>query len=304
MRAPSWLSRVCMAVALAPSTRGAEIAVLKSTDTPAWRAVIEALKRAAGEHTVSELDLRGDRAEADSVIAGLKGRVAVIVAMGALAAQAARAGAPEIPLVACMIPDPARIGIEAGPSVTGVAFQPPIRNQLAAFRAVNPRGVNIGVLYNPENTGRLVEQALRAAPVVRLRIVEKPIASEKEVPQALRALLTGSVPVDALWLPPDPMLLGDEARRYLLAETLKAGKPVYGFSSALVQEGALVSNGADFASIGEQAAELVGRLLGPEKGARIEFTIPRAELTINRKVAGRLKLEIPPDLLKAAAKVF
>jgi ABC-type uncharacterized transport system substrate-binding protein len=110
--------------------------------------------------------------------------------------------------------------------------------------------------------------------------------------------------VDALWLPPDPMLLGDEARRYLLAETLKAGKPVYGFSSALVQEGALVSNGADFASIGEQAAELVGRLLGPEKGARIEFTIPRAELTINRKVAGRLKLEIPPDLLKAAAKVF
>jgi ABC-type uncharacterized transport system substrate-binding protein len=135
-------------------------------------------------------------------------------------------------------------------------------------------------------------------------VVERPIASDKEVPQALRELLGGSQPVDALWLPPDPLLLGEEARRYLLSETLKAGKPVYAFSSALVQEGALVSNGADFASIGEQAAELAQRLLGPERGARIEFAVPRAELVINKKVAERLKIEVTPEAIKAAAKVF
>ena len=31
---------------------------------------------------------------------------------------------------------------------------------------------------------------------------------------------------------------------------------------------------------------------------------PRAELAINRKAAARLKIEVPPDLLKAAAKVY
>ena len=56
-------------------------------------------------------------------------------------------------------------------------------------------------------------------------------------PQALRSLLTGADAVDAIWIPPDPVLLGEESQRHLLAESLKAGKPVYAFSSSLVAEG-------------------------------------------------------------------
>ena len=52
----------------------------------------------------------------------------------------------------------------------------------------------------------------------------------------------------------------------LLSETLKAGKPVYSFSAALVPEGALVSDGPGIASIGAQAAELVNRVASGEKG--------------------------------------
>lgn len=291
-------------VALAAPLEGAEVALLKSADSPAWRPAIEALKRAAAGHNVSEFDLRGDKAEAERVVAAVKGRVAAIVALGPLAAQAARDGAPELPLVACMISDPSRIGLAAGPNVTGVALHPPVKNQLAAFRMVNPRGVRLGVIYSAENVGKLVQEAQRAAPVVRLSIVEKAISSDREVPQALRALLAGSDAVDALWLPPDPLLLGEDARRYIFQETLKAGKPVYAFSAALVQEGALVSNGAQMANTGEQAGELLLRLLGPDKGAKIELAIPRAELVINKKIADRLRIEIPADALKAAAKVF
>ena len=129
------------------------------------------------------------------------------------------------------------------------------------------------------------------------------MASDKDVPEALRALLKGAEAVDALWIPPDPMLLGDESRRYVLAETLKAGKPVYSFSAALVAEGALVINGPDLASIGDQAGELVNRIAGGEKG-KIEMLIPRAELVVNKKIADKLKIEIPADALRAANKVF
>jgi putative ABC transport system substrate-binding protein len=295
----------CVVVlALGSPVRGAEIAVLKSTDSPAWRPALDAMKRGLVAHTVSELDLRGDKSEADRVVGLLRGKAAVIVAMGPLAVQAARDGAPDVPLVACMLLDPARAGVQAGPGVTGVMFQTPIKNQFAAFRMVNPRGVRIGVVYNAENTGRLVQEAQKGAPVVRLTIVEKVIVSDKEVPQALRALLQGATAVDALWVPPDPLLLGDEARRFLLTETLKAGKPIYTFSAGMVGEGALVSNGVDMASIGEQAAELANRLAGADKTAKIDFTIPRAELVINKKIADKLKIEIPPDALKAAAKVY
>ena len=139
--------------------------------------------------------------------------------------------------------------------------------------------------------------------MVRLVVVERPVASDKDVPEALRSLLKGSDAIDALWIPPDPVLLADEARRYILGETLKACKPVYGFSSALVAEGALVSDGPDLASTGEQLAELVNRVASGEKG-KIEMLIPKAELVINKKIADRLKIEIPTDALRVATKVF
>ena len=149
-----------------------------------------------------------------------------------------------------------------------------------------------------------MQEAQRAVGLLRISLVERRVQSEREVPAALRALLSGPQAADALWLPPDPLLLGDDARRHVLAETLKAGKAVLPFSPMLVGEGALASLGPDMASTGEQAGELVNRILGPEKGARIDFLIPRGELVINRRIAERLRIEIAPEALQAASKVF
>src|SRR6185295_8800761 len=161
------------------------------------------------------------------VLGTLKGRSMIVVAMGPLAAQAARESAPEIPLVFCMVPDPAKAGLVGAANTAGVAFAIPVKNQLAAFRMVNPRARRIGVIYNAENVGKLVQDAQKAAQVVRLAVVEKPVGSEREVPEALRSLLQGPDAVDAVWFPPDPLLMGAESRRFVLSETLKAGRPVY-----------------------------------------------------------------------------
>jgi ABC-type uncharacterized transport system substrate-binding protein len=168
---------------------------------------------------------------------------------------------------------------------------------------VNPRGVRIGVIYSESNSGPVVLEAQKAAPVVRLAIVERAVPSDRQVPEALRSLLKGSDAIDALWIPPDPILLGEEARRFILGEMLKAGKPVYSSLATLVAEGALVASAPDYATVGEQVAELVGRLAGGEK-TRIEMLIPRAELVINKKIADRLKIEIPADALRAASRTY
>lgn len=287
-----------LAAAAAPA---ADVALLKSSDVPAWRSSIEAFRRTAPGHTVIEYDLRGDKAEATRVAGTLKGRNVIVVAMGPLAAQAVHETAPELPLVFSMVPDPARSGLQGAPNTAGVTFSIPVKNQLAAFRLVNPRARRVGVIYNAENVGRLVQEAQKAAVVVRLVVVEKAVATEREVPEALRSLLQGADAVDALWFPPDPLLIG-ESRRFLLGETLKAGKPVYSSLASLVPEGALVSNAPDFPSIGEQVAELVNRIASGDK--RFDMLVPRAELLINKKIADKLKVEIPADALKAASRVF
>ena len=290
-------SLLCVAPA-----RAADVALLKSSEAAPWRPAIDAFRRVAAGHTVIEYDLRGDKAEAARVVGTLKGHNVILVALGPLAAQAAHETTPELPLVFCMVQDPAKAGLQGAPNTAGVAFNIPVKNQLAAFRMVNPRARRVGVIYNPENVGRMVQEAQKAGQVVRLVVVEKPVATERDVPEALRALLQGADAVDAVWLPPDPLLLGAESRRFLLSETLKAGKPVYSSMASLVPEGALASNAPDFQSIGEQAGELVNRIAAGDK--RYDMLVPRAELLINKRIADKLKIDVPPDALKAANRVF
>jgi putative ABC transport system substrate-binding protein len=297
------LPAVLAALAVPTPAPAADVAVLKSTEVAAWRPATEALRRVAAGHSFVEYDLRGERTEAERVLNTLKNRAVILVAMGPLAAQAARDVLPNVPMVFCMVQDPVRLGLAAGPNTTGVAYTIPVKNQLAAFRLVNPRGVRVGVVYTEANVGRMVEEALKAASLVRLVLVNKAVASEREVPQALRSLLTGSEAADAIWIPPDPVLLGEESQRHILAESLKAGKAVYAFTSSLVEKGALVSNGPDLVSVGELVGELVNRLASGERG-KIEMLVPRAELVINKRMAGKLKIEITPDVLKTASRIF
>jgi putative ABC transport system substrate-binding protein len=279
-----------------------EVALITSGAPPSWRPTVDALRRAGRAHHFTVLEVPPEPARARQAVAALRGRAAVLVAMGPVAAQAAREGLPDLPLVYCMVQDPGRIGLLPAPAphVSGVAFEVPVRNQLAAFRLVNPRAVRIGVLYSPQHTARQVEEAQKAAAVLRLIVIARPVESEKEVPGALRALLSGPEALDALWLPPDALLLAADTRRHLFAEMLKAGKAVYSFSSALVAEGALASNGPDHVSIGQETAGLVDRLAAGERN--IEPRAPRAELVVNVRMADRLNVSVPESTLKAARK--
>jgi len=300
-RCPRALVAALLLVAAPAAAGAAEVAILKSREAPAWRPALDALRAGLAGHQLVEHDLRGDAAEARRMAATLKDTGAILVALGPLAAQACREQASTRPLVYGMVADPVAAGLVGPSNVTGVSLQVPVKNQLAAFRMVNPRGVRIGVLYSSD-TRLLVQEAQRSAAVVRLTLVEREVASARDVPEALRALL--SQKIDALWLPPDPALLGDETRRFLMSETLRARLPVYGFSAALVGEGALVSDGPDLASVGAQIAELVQRLAAGESPATLGQQVPRAELVINKRIADQLGVEIPVDALRAAARVY
>jgi ABC-type uncharacterized transport system substrate-binding protein len=293
---------VVLTLALAASGGAAEIVILKSNEQPGVRPVVDALRRAGGTHTFAEFDIGGNRTQGERIAAGLRGRAVILVAVGLLAAQVARAALPESPLAFCMVAEPDKAGLVDVARVGGVAADVPIKNQLAAFRLVNPKGVRIGLLYGAD-TADLIDEAQKAARLVRVAIVPRLVASERDLPVAMRELLTGAESVDAVWILEDPVLVTEQTRRFILGETLKAGRPVYSYSDALIPEGALASDGPDPVSVGEQLAELVDRLAAGEKGP-LGLRVPRAELVINKKVAGKLKIDVPADALKAASRIF
>jgi ABC-type uncharacterized transport system substrate-binding protein len=287
--------------ALAAPAHAAQVVVLKSSPPADWAATLDALKAGLIGHSVTEHDFQGDRAAAALALSAVPPE-AIVVAVGPLATQLARELAPGLALVYCMVPDPAALGLTGAARTAGVALSLPIRNQLAAFRAVYPRAVRLGVLHGPA-AQREVAEAQKAAVVVRMVVIPRPITSEREASQALRGLLKEEE-VDAVWMPADPLFEAEELRRALLDDALDAGKPVFAYSASVVAEGALASNGADLVHMGERVATLVSRMAEAAPDAKIGTMFARAELAINKKVAGQLKIEVPPDVLGAAQKVY
>jgi ABC-type uncharacterized transport system substrate-binding protein len=129
------------------------------------------------------------------------------------------------------------------------------------------------------------------------------VRSEQELPAALKEILRGDDAVDALWMLTDPLMLWDANRLLIFKEARKAGKPVYGFSAGQVEEGALVSHGADLVSVGEQVALLVNRLTGREAGPTTELLVPKAEIVVNGTLAKRLKITLSKEAREAATRV-
>jgi putative ABC transport system substrate-binding protein len=303
-RAAAWCSALILGVASVATSGAAEIALVKSSDVAAWRPAVEAIRAAATAHSLTEYDLAGSRSEGEMLFAALKGKVAVVVAMGPLAAQLARELMPEVALVYCMVQDPSAAGLAAAPNAAGVALSLPVRNQLVAFRTVNPQTRRIGVIFASDSVARQAEEAQKVAGALKLEIVPRRVEGATGVPQAVRDLLRGAEPVDALWVLPDPLVLEAATRRFLIAEALMAGKPVYSFSSSLISEGALVSHSADMASIGQGVGELIARVLGGQKPERQPLLVPRGEVVINKRMADQLKVAVPAEALRIAQKVL
>jgi ABC-type uncharacterized transport system substrate-binding protein len=310
MRAPfpppaaACLAALALTIVTAGAAPAAEVALVKSNDLASWRPAVEAMLAAASAHHVTEYDLAGSRAEGEQLFAALKGKVAIVVAMGPLAAQLSRELLPEVALVYCMVQDPVAAGLVGLPNAAGVALSLPARNQLVAFRTVNPQARRIGVIFGSETVARQVDEAQKAAGALKLEVVARRVADAAGVPPAVRDLLRGAEPVDALWILPDPLILEPATRRFVLAEALMAGKPIYSFSASLIGEGALVSHSADMASIGQGVAELIGRVLTGQKPERQPLLVPRGEVVINKKMADQLKVLVPAEALRIAQKVL
>src|SRR5512138_3636785 len=76
------------------------------------------------------------------------------------------------------------------------------RRVLETLREMAPRAQRIGLVYDPAQTGPLVEEAQRAARALGLEVVAQPARS---VGEAVRAYyrFERELQVDALWLLPD-----------------------------------------------------------------------------------------------------
>ena len=272
-----------------------EIAILKSSDLPAYTQAIDGFKVTAPPATnYVEYDLRGDPELGKKLARRIRASDAsLVLAVGPKAALAAQTELPDIPIVYMMILDPAKHSL-AAPNMTGTLMDIPAERQFKILHSFLPSLHRVGILYDPGKAPSRFKEAIPQAAANGIHLKGFPVESEKDVPQQLRALLAGT---EALWLAPDSTVLTEESVRFILESAMAHHIPVIGFSPELTRLGALFSISVSYSDIGRETGLLVKRLLNGEKKLPIKpVPIERLNITVNQKTANFLSIVIPDDL--------
>ena len=238
---------------------------------------------------------------------GLK--VDLIVTLGGPAAEAAKEATTTIPIVITFAGDAVGVGLIAslarpGGNITGITDQATelSAKRLELLKEAVPKASRIAVLWNANNLSMTLRyrEIERAARILRVAVQPLGVREPDDFDVAFSAM-TRDRP-DALFLVTDALTTLNRKRilEFAAAHRIPA---MYEFGF-LVQDGGLMSYGANSDDIFRRAAVYVDRIFKGAKPGELPVEQPtRYYLLVNLKTAKGLGLTIPQSLLLRADEV-
>lgn len=288
----------------APCAQAQSIALIKSYDFGPYDAALSGFVDACS-NDIAEYNLNGEAAGSDALIESISvSDPDLIVAIGILAAEFARQKLTDFPVLYVMVPKPRSYGL-TGQNIGGISLDIPIDRQLTVYRSMVNGLKGLGVIYDPEKSGDIVEEARNVATEQGLKLHTRSVTSRKDVPEALRALLREE-DIDALWMVPDETVVTPDSFKFLLLTSFEHDLPFLAASDIFVKVGALASLTPDYTDVGRQGCELANRLTrGNISLASMNVVMPaKVNLSINLKTARKIGLSIPDEVIESADVVY
>jgi putative ABC transport system substrate-binding protein len=237
-------------------------------------------------------------------------QVAVIAALGGLAASAAKAATTTIPIVFSIGGDPVESGLvtslnHPGGNITGVTFLAAelLQKQVGILHDLVPKSAVIGALVNPNNPRSQADASSvqAAGQTLGLQVVFARAGSEGELDAAYADLAQRDV--QALIIAGDALFL--HAVEKLAALAVQHRIAAIFTSRQYAQAGGLITYGASLVDSFRQAGVYTGRILRGEKPGELPVMLPtKFELVINLQAAKAIGLDVPPLLQQLADEVI
>jgi putative ABC transport system substrate-binding protein len=237
--------------------------------------------------------------------------VHVIIAVNAVAAQAAKNATQTIPIVMVRIgTNPVETGLvkslaRPGGNLTGVVnFAVELTGKrLELFKEALPQLARVDTLYDPTIRGNVQEAKHVQSSGRALGLSSKSweVRGAGDFEKVFASLMKDRP--DALYVPGGPTLTPN---RKLIADfALKTRLPSLHVNKDCVESGCLMSYGHDLADHYRRAAWYVDKILKGSKPADLPVEQPtKFELVINLKTAKQIGLRISPNVLARADRVI
>ena len=235
--------------------------------------------------------------------------VAVLVAVGAPAAQAAQHATRALPIVA-LTGDPVEMGLVASlaqPSgnLTGVSGQTAevSGKLLELLKEAVPQASRVAVLWNAANPNKVLawQETQRAAQALGVTLPSVEVRTPDDFERAFAALTKGRA--DALITFMEGLTIAH--RRQIVDFTTQHRLPMMAENRVFVEAGGLMSYGVTPRALYGHLAVYVDKILKGAKPADLPVEQPtKFELVLNLKTAQMLGITFPPTLLVLADEVI
>lgn len=295
------------------ANRECKIAIVKSWDLPQYNTALEGFfevmeKMDVKCETVSH-NLKGKPEGAGGVVEKIRAfKPDVIVTVGSRATGVISENFNNTPIVFSMVLYPVASEFipnmnKPGGNMTGAAMDVPIGRQLRTLSQIVPDLRRVGVLYSPEETQSVIDEARRVAESMNIELLAQQVHSESDVPKALKRL--DRQKMDALWSVADGKVFTGPSTRYIIKYVVQRGIPFMGPHNGSVKAGALIALTANYRDSGRQAGEICIRILNGTQPKDIAVATPRTvEMGLNMQIANHIRLKIPKHIIDDASQVF
>jgi putative tryptophan/tyrosine transport system substrate-binding protein len=224
----------------------------------------------------------------------------VIIASSTPALAAVKQATRAIPIIFCVVSDPAGQGFVAslarpGGNITGFSFVdfPMLGKWVEMLKEIAPSVKRITLVFNPQTAPYypvFLRDFGRAASTLGGELSATPVRGEAEIEAAVSAF--AREPGGGLIAAPDPFINTRRALVIALAERYRL--PVIYGVRYFAKEGGLISYGPDTLDIVRRSASYVDRVLRAERPGELPVQAPaKYELLINLKTAEASQCQSP-----------
>lgn len=232
--------------------------------------------------------------------------VDLIYAIATPAAQGAKNGEKEIPIIFNAVTDPESADLlknleEPEGNITGVSDYFSISAQLEEMLNIFPDIKNVGVMFstNEANSKFQVEELKKAADGFGLNVVEVGVNNINDVSTSIKTI---EPKIDIFMAITDNTVSSASS---IIAESLKAAKiPSFASEEGPVENGILISAGVDYLDLGKKAAGMASEILGGKKVSEVPVLFStETRKVVNKKTAEALGLADDEKLMEDAKVV-
>jgi hypothetical protein len=262
------------------------IVVLSSNGGP-YKEALEGFQEAWGQPVTSYALSEG--------VPHIPGNTRIVVAIGGKAAV--YPFLPAVPLVYCLAPG---VSLDSRPGDTvEVRNSPEGHVVMLQLKSLQPSLRRLGILWASPQMGDYVKDAEKNDSATGVKVLSVRLETVDELPGRLRELIGK---VDALWIPPDPLLVTPEAFATLKGFSNPNGIPFYASGVGLIGYGPVAAIYSSFHEVGRLAADAARKTLEGSEGSRIVYP-QKARFAVDLTAIKETRASVDQNSIGRADKV-